>query len=493
MLTAERNVELPLLLTQLVAGRAPQHVAIALEVVGLADRARHYPRQLSGGQEQRVGIARAIVTDPTLLLCDEPTGDLDRKSGDEILDLLQALNREHGKTIIMVTHDPHAAERATPHAPPRQGHAQRRRRLKFLPLVWRNLCGAGSRTVFTRAVVIVAFVLFGFLMTIRAAFSVGVELAGTDRLIMHAQGLASSMPLPVSYEARIAAVPGVDRRHARHLVRRHLPGPDELLRAAWPSTRSRSSPCTPSSVLPRGPAEGAGWPTGTGAIVGRRTADRFGWKVGDRIPLQGTIWPPKQDGAQTWEFNLVGIYDGDKPGVDTTQFFFRYDYLDENAAVRARGMVGLVRGPRRRPGPVGRDGAGASTRCSPTRRYETKTATEKALRPELREPDRRHRRDHDRDPRRPCFFTILLVAGNTMAQSVRERTSELAVLKTLGFPTASSSRWCSPSRCHRRGVGGGIGLAAGLAVRAAGGDPTGGLLPAFYLPPRDARPRRRAG
>jgi putative ABC transport system ATP-binding protein len=113
VLTAERNVELPLLLTKLGKAERRKRAAIALKVVGLADRARHYPRQLSGGQEQRVGIARAIVNDPTLLLADEPTGDLDRKAGDEILDLLQALNREHGKTIIMVTHDPHAAERAT--------------------------------------------------------------------------------------------------------------------------------------------------------------------------------------------------------------------------------------------------------------------------------------------------------------------------------------------------------------------------------------------
>ncbi len=112
VLTAERNVELPLLLTRLSRAERKQHVATALDVVGLEDRAKHYPRQLSGGQEQRVGIARAIVTDPTLLLCDEPTGDLDRKSGTEILDLLHALNTEHGKTIIMVTHDAHAAARA---------------------------------------------------------------------------------------------------------------------------------------------------------------------------------------------------------------------------------------------------------------------------------------------------------------------------------------------------------------------------------------------
>ena len=112
VLTAERNVELPLLLTPLSKAQRQKHVETALAMVGLSHRAKHYPRTMSGGEQQRVGIARGIVTDPTLLLCDEPTGDLDRKAGDEILNLLQALNREHGKTIIMVTHDPHASARA---------------------------------------------------------------------------------------------------------------------------------------------------------------------------------------------------------------------------------------------------------------------------------------------------------------------------------------------------------------------------------------------
>jgi putative ABC transport system ATP-binding protein len=112
VLSAFQNVEMPLLLTRLSAADRRRHVETALTVVGLADRMRHYPRQLSGGQEQRVGIARALVSDPTFLLCDEPTGDLDRKSADEILDLLAQLVREFGKTVLMVTHDPRAAERA---------------------------------------------------------------------------------------------------------------------------------------------------------------------------------------------------------------------------------------------------------------------------------------------------------------------------------------------------------------------------------------------
>ena len=110
VLTAEGNVELPLLLTKLSSAQRKKNVAVALHVVGLADRAKHKPKELSGGQEQRVAIARALVSDPQLLVCDEPTGDLDRKTADEILGLLQVLNREHGKTIVMVTHDPKAAE-----------------------------------------------------------------------------------------------------------------------------------------------------------------------------------------------------------------------------------------------------------------------------------------------------------------------------------------------------------------------------------------------
>jgi len=113
VLTAERNVELPLLLTNLSAAQRKKHVATALEIVGLAERARHKPSELSGGQAQRVAIARALVADPMLLVCDEPTGDLDRKTADEILSLLQTLNKEHGKTIVMVTHDAKAADHAS--------------------------------------------------------------------------------------------------------------------------------------------------------------------------------------------------------------------------------------------------------------------------------------------------------------------------------------------------------------------------------------------
>jgi putative ABC transport system ATP-binding protein len=110
VLTANKNVEIPLLLTNLSGSQRKEHVSTALNVVGLSDRGSHKPNELSGGQQQRVAIARALVSDPDILVCDEPTGDLDRNTATEILDLLQILNRDHGKTILMVTHDPVAAE-----------------------------------------------------------------------------------------------------------------------------------------------------------------------------------------------------------------------------------------------------------------------------------------------------------------------------------------------------------------------------------------------
>ena len=134
MLSAQRNVELPLLLTKLSSAERKKRAAIALQLVGLADRATHKPTELSGGQQQRVSIARAIVSDPTLLVCDEPTGDLDRQSAEEVLGLLRALNRDHGKTILMVTHDPEGGRVRQPHAASRQGHAGRERTPRSLRL-----------------------------------------------------------------------------------------------------------------------------------------------------------------------------------------------------------------------------------------------------------------------------------------------------------------------------------------------------------------------
>ena len=183
MLTAEKNVELPLLLTSLSRKDRRQHVATAMSVVGLENRARHYPRQLSGGQEQRVGIARAIVTDPTLLLCDEPTGDLDRKAGDEILDLLQALNADHGKTIC------HGDARP-PVPPPARGArciSTRDARhggldMKFLPLrLAQPHAPQGAHGVHAALEFMVAFICSAILAAVRLAFGMGVDVAGADR------------------------------------------------------------------------------------------------------------------------------------------------------------------------------------------------------------------------------------------------------------------------------------------------------------------------
>jgi putative ABC transport system permease protein len=348
--------------------------------------------------------------------------------------------------------------------------------MKFLPLVWKNLWRRKVRTIFTLACIFIAFLLFGMLMTIRAAFSFGVELAGIDRLIiLHKVSLIQ--PLPESYLGRLQNVPGVVSATHNSWFGGIYQEPSNFF-AQIALEPEPYFAIYPEFKLP--PEQMKAWLADRqGAVVGRSTANRFGWKIGDRIPLQGTIYQPKSGGT-TWEFNIVGIYDGDR-GVDTTQFFFRYDYLDENRQF-GDGQVGWyivkVADPARSLEMAQRfDDMFANSSA------ETKTTTEKGF------VDGFAKQIGDIGAIMiailvAVLFTILLVVANTMAQSVRERTSELAVLKTLGFSNTAVLAIVLGESLFIALLGGALGL--GVAwLFVLQGDPTNGLLPAFFLPGRD--------
>jgi putative ABC transport system permease protein len=349
--------------------------------------------------------------------------------------------------------------------------------VKFLPLVWKNIWRRRLRTIFTLACIVIAFVLFGILMTIRAAFSLGVQLAGQDRLILiHKVSLIQ--PLPLSYQARIAVVPGVTGvthstwfggvyQDPANFFAKMAVVPEEYL-AMYPEFRITAD-------------EKKAWLADRqGAIAGRDTAKKFGWKVGDRIPVLGDIYKTKSGDGETWEFNLDGIYDAD-PGIDKTNLFFRYDYLDENRTF-GQGTVGWYI--------VKIDDPSKSAQLAATfdsmfanSPAETKTTTEKGF------VEGFAKQIGDIGTimiaiLTAVLFTILLVVGNTMMQSVRERTNELAVLKTLGFSNAAVLGLVLGESIFVAALGGSVGLAAvWMFVRT--GDPTGGLLPAWVLPPAD--------
>ena len=349
--------------------------------------------------------------------------------------------------------------------------------MKYVPLVWRNLWRRKVRTVFTMACIIIAFFLFGVLMTIRAAFSIGVQLAGTDRLVL-IDKISLIVPLPVSYGPRIAAVPGVESVTHNSWFGGIYQDPKNFFAqiALEPEPYFRMYPeyRVPADQMKAWLADRQG------AVAGRDLVKRFGWKIGDHIPIQATIWQPKSGSGNTWEFNLDGIYE-DANGVNNSNFFFRYDYLDENRTNGA-GLVGwyIVKIA---------DPANAVTMANKfddmfaNSSAETKTTTEKGF------ADSFAKQIGDIGAimvaiLSAVLFTILLVVANTMMQAVRERTSELAVLKTLGFSNATMLVLVLVESLFIALLGGAIGLsAAWLLVQA--GDPTGGLLPAFTLPSGD--------
>ncbi len=350
--------------------------------------------------------------------------------------------------------------------------------MKFLPLVWRNVWRRKVRTTFTLLSIFVAFLLFGLLMTIRETFSLGVDLAGLDRLMV-IHKISIIMPLPLSYQTQLRSVPGVETVTHNTWFGGVYQDPTNFFSSIATEPEPYFS-MYPEIHIP--PEQMKAWAADRqGAVIGVDLAKRFGWKIGDRIPLKGTIYRTK-NGGDAWEFNIVGIYDGD-PGVDKTGFFFRYDYLDENRQINSgAGTVGWyvikIKDPSR-----SKEMAAIFDGMFANSAYETNTTTEKGF------IDGFAKQIGDIGSIMigilvAVLFTILLVVGNTMAQAVRERTSELAVLKTLGFSNVGILSLVLAESMFVAVAGGGLGLAAAWAI-VARGDPTGGLLSPFVLPQRD--------
>src|ERR1051325_517207 len=313
VLTALENVELPLLLVKMSGSERRKRAENALTLVGLGDRLKHHPRQLSGGQEQRVAIARALVSDPKVLLADEPTGDLDRKSAEDVLQLLERLNKEFKKTIVMVTHDPHAAERASRRYPLGKGVLANQGRFRVFKLVVVNLFRNPLRTFLTMASVTVALFLFcslgGVLDTLEEAIKLGIEsrLAGGDK-ISAAQGLApAARPVRgVSFAFFSVAEPWYG-----------VYGDDfDIVEASPP----QATVALPEGTNPRLTAYSL---ERTACVVGEKLLQKKGWHLGQTITLAGTIFPGD------WPFTIRAVYRAKKKSFGDDAMFFHYDYLSE--------------------------------------------------------------------------------------------------------------------------------------------------------------------
>jgi len=349
--------------------------------------------------------------------------------------------------------------------------------MKYLPLIWRNLLRRKIRTTLTFLAITVSFLLFGLLMVLRIAFSAGVDIAGVDRLMM-LHKVSIIQPLPISYYERIQAVPGVTLvSYASWFGGIYQKPSNNVFEFAVEPVSYMQM--YPEFKLP--PEQMKAWLADRqGAVVGQDLAARFGWKLGDKIPIQGTFNRPKSGDGLTWEFNIAGIYDGDK-AVDKTQFLFRHDYLIENRR-GGEGLVGWylikVADPSRSA-----DLAHTIDKLFENSAFETKTATEKAVAQGF--ADQVGNIGYIvTGVAAVVLFTILLIAASQMSLAVTERTNEIGALKAMGFTDGLVLALVLAESLALSVVAGAIGL--GLAwLLSQGGDPTGGFLPIFYYPGKD--------
>ena len=334
------------------------------------------------------------------------------------------------------------------------------------------------RLVLTGLAIVVAFLLFSYLVAIRKAFQMGVNVAGADRMMVrHSVSIIQS--LPTSYEAEIERVPGVVDATPLSWFGGIYKDPRNFI-AQFPVKPEEYLAMYPEFKLPA--EQKAAWlRTRVGAIAGRTIAEKYHWKVGDRIPIEATVWRPKGGDGKTWEFELVGIYDGAEKETDTTQFLFRQDFFEENKQF-GEGRIGWyairIKDPDRAA-----DVAKTIDEHFVNSPSATKTETEGAM-----------AQGFANQMGNigliivailsAVFFVILVVVGNTMAQSVRERTQELGVLKAVGFTNGEVLALVLGESLLLAGIAGGIGLALGYAI-VSQGDPTNGFLPIFFFPPED--------
>ncbi len=480
VLTAFENVELPLLLTNLSKKQRRDHVMTALGIVALSDREKHYPRQLSGGQEQRVAIARAIVTDPTLLLADEPTGDLDAKSAQEVLTLLQRLNQEYKKTIVMVTHDPHAAERASRVSTSRRGRwsrtprkwagkAGKARTMKYVGLILKSARRSKRRTALTVMSVAIAVFLFASLRAVLDGFTAGAEASSSTRIIT-IRSTSLTFQMPISHADAIRSTAGVQDVTWANWFGGIYKDPNNFFAnlAIEPESYLRMYP----EILLTPEERKAFLDDRTGCIVGDGLAKRYGFNVGDKITLQVGI---PVYGDRDYDFTVKAIYRTSGAAVDNQSMLFHWKYVDERSI--KKGQIGWFVIQIANPDQATQV-AMAIDRQFANSPNETKTDTERQFQSSF-----------------VSMFgnlnlllgsialavviTTLFVAGNTMAMSVRERTTEIAVMRTLGFPSTTIFLLIAGEGLLMAVVGGILGTGLARAVVNPDFLSAGAFLPVF--------------